>query len=352
MSAFLRLLLLPAVSSFVLACATGTPDPYMYGDGGPTDGAKTEGGGLPDIGGGGKDTGGGDKDTGTVEDTDVSDVEPTPVDAPTYSGESVFGAKPPGAGTSYDDTVGTSCTDDTTCDVTGLGTTLCAATAFTAGALYSPPVCIGVECTITDPTKIYGCDGINGVCLASGTSNICLPACSFDGSSGDKPSGCIGKNVCNAYGWGNSATTGKLIGVGYCFGGCWGDADCPTGQRCQREEGLCRKSVYVYTKALGAACTKADADANACNCLYTTATGKGYCSRQCKFGEIGWCPSGYTCDPALPKDDGAGKTLFTKVPAGIAGYCLKNCTTDLDCVNGYCKENAGTGKKTCQVGTP
>lgn len=38
--------------------------------------------------------------------------------------------------------------------------------------------------------------------------------------------------------------------------------------------------------------------------------------------------------------------------AGLAGYCLKNCATDADCVglNAYCSENAGTGQKTCQIG--
>ena len=37
---------------------------------------------------------------------------------------------------------------------------------------------------------------------------------------------------------------------------------------------------------------------------------------------------------------------------GIAGYCLKNCTTDTDCagLNSYCAEMAGTAQKTCQVG--
>jgi hypothetical protein len=288
-------------------------------------------------------------DTGEESPT-LPTTRPTPSSAPTYDPGAK--TKPTGAGSTYDDTVGRACTSDTTCDVTGAGTTICAKGAFTGmNSLYPTPVCVGISCDIPDPTKIYQCDGINGVCLSAGSSNICLPVCDFDGGSGYKPSGCLGNNVCNAYGWGQDTTLGKFIGIGYCFGGCFDDTDCPSGEKCQREDGLCKTTVDTYTKGLGQSCSKGDTD---CNCLYNNTTTSGYCSAFCKMGESGWCPSGWTCDAFLPKTDTAtGGTAFTKAPATLAGYCTKNCTTDADCTkyNGYCEENAGTGRKTCQPGT-
>lgn len=323
-------------------CAAGSAPLTPYPDGGTPGkdgGVKTDGSLDTKVPG---------SDSTPVEDTNLPDVEPTPSSAPTYDPGTK--TKPAGAGTSYDDTVGQPCSSNGTCDVTLSGTTICAKGAFGGDSLYPTPVCVGASCDAGDGTSVMYCDGINGVCLATSSGGICLPACDFDGSSGYKPYGCPGKNACNAYGWGTDTTTGKFIGIGYCFGGCWGDTDCPSGEVCQREEGLCTKTRKAFTKPIGSACSKGETD---CNCLYATSTSAGYCSLFCKMDEKGWCPSGYTCDAMLPKTDSTGATLFTKAPATMAGYCLKNCTTDAECTSlgGYCEEMAGTGRKTCQVGS-
>ncbi len=342
---FASLTALGLVVAYAGGCATGSAPLTALPDGGP--GTK-DGGVTTDAKTDTKLPGLPDSSTPTA-DTALPTDPPTPSSAPTYDPGPK--TKPAGAGTSYDDTVGQPCSSDTTCDVTGLGDTRCAMGAFGGDSLYPNPVCIGVSCDPGDGTSVMSCDGINGVCLATSSGGICLPACDFDGTSGYKPYGCTGKDACNAYGWGNDSTTGKLIGVGYCYGGCFSDADCPSGERCQREEGVCKKTLDTYTKPIGTACNKGDTD---CFCLYATSTSNGYCSAFCKMDESGWCPSGYTCDAMLPKTDTSGATLFTKAPATMAGYCLKNCTTDADCtaLNGFCKEMAGTGRKTCQVGTP
>jgi len=281
------------------------------------------------------------KDTGAAADTGKADTgKPVPVDADTT---------PP---VSENKTTGKTCKDDAECDPLELGTSFCSPTGFTSGSLYPTPVCFSVECDPGDGTKIVGCDGDTGVCLSTGSGGICLPVCEFDDSA-TAPKGCEGKNKCNIYGWGTDTTTMKTTGVGYCFGGCTADTDCPTGNKCQKEDGLCVKAPVTYTKTPGTACTDADAKAPAkCNCLYTTADKAGYCANTCYFGES-TCGTGFTCDSGLPKtkirDD---DTVFTATPKGMAGYCLKDCTTDADCagLNAYCDENAGVGKKTCQVG--
>jgi hypothetical protein len=268
------------------------------------------------------------------------DVPPTDTvipDTPTGLDTSFDGAGP------GDHTTGLGCVDDTTCDVTGAGVNRCSNGTFSIGTLYPTPVCIGVSCDPGDGTSIMGCDDDLGVCLATSTSGICLPACAF-GNSGAAPTGCIGKDVCNVLGWGKDAT-GTLQGVGYCFGGCVVDADCTKGDQCQRESGLCVKTKIVYTKTLGTACTDLDAKAPAkCECLYLTSTNKGYCSTFCKVGDTATaCPATYTCSPALPTTDPAdGSALFSVDPGGMAGNCLKNCTVDADCtaLNSICKTTA------------
>lgn len=255
-------------------------------------------------------------------------------------------------GPTAEKTTGLACMSDDDCDK-GLGINRCTEGAFGGDSLYPTSVCIGIECDPGDGSKIMGCDGDTGVCLTTASGGICLPVCEFDDSS-TAPKGCIGKNACNVYGWGKDTMTMKTIGIGYCFGGCKADADCPTGNKCQTEDGLCVKTVTAYTKTPGTACTDADAkDPAKCNCLYTTAEKAGYCANVCRFGET-TCGAGFSCDSGLPKtklqDD---DTVFTAVPTGMAGYCLKNCTTDADCagLNAHCDENAGmAGQKTCNVG--
>lgn len=242
--------------------------------------------------------------------------------------------------------VGYPCTSDGDCTSTS---GFCSATGFTSGPLYPSPVCISTGCDAGDGTKIMTCE-TSGVCLSAGSSTICLPECEFDSSS-TPPSGCAGNDACNVYGWG-ADSSGKTIGVGYCFGGCKSNFDCPSGSVCQTEDGLCVTSKTSYTKTLGTACTSADATAPAkCNCLYATSTGSGYCSQFCKIGDS--CPTGYTCDAELPtKDLLKGTALFTTTPTGMAANCLKNCTTDADCsaLGGYCDQSAGVASKTCHIG--
>ncbi|MBI2394329.1 MAG: hypothetical protein HYV09_32465 [Deltaproteobacteria bacterium] len=233
------------------------------------------------------------------------------------------------------DPVGAACDDDGDCQQ-ALGDSFCS-TSFGEGPVYPAPVCVSNECDFFDGA-IETCGRGTGVCLNAGAGGLCLPMCRF-ANDGAAPTGCIGKNACNPYGF--RVAGGSLQGIGYCFGGCRADEDCPTGSKCQRETGLCVKAPVVYTKPLGAACTSADA--KACNCV--TGAGGGYCTSVCRFGETA-CPAGFTCDARLPRPD------FDKVPVGLQGYCLKDCTADADCPAGTCLENAGTGRKTCQIGFP
>lgn len=252
-----------------------------------------------------------------------------------------------------EDKVGQTCMTDDDCDLSGAGTTFCSKAGFSSGPLNPDPVCIGTSCDAGDGTKIMSCGQDTGVCLSTSSSTICLPACDFD-DTGAAPKGCLGKDACNVYGWGTDTTKmpATVVGVGYCFGGCKADADCPSGSSCQTEDGLCVKTKVAYTKTVGTACTKDDASKN-CNCLYSTKTNAGYCSQFCKVGDAGACPSGFTCDTELPKTPiKMGDTVFTKAPTGMAGSCLKNCTADADCASlgAYCDESAGTGTKTCHIG--
>jgi hypothetical protein len=293
-----------------------------------------------------KDTGvatDGKADTGTGGDVSVIPGDETGADA----------------GPEVSKTTGKACATDEDCDTVGDGINRCSKGIFGSSGgndLYPTNVCLGTECDAGDGTSIMGCDGDTGVCLKAGTSNICLGACQFDDSTA-APMGCAGKNACNVYGWGTDSMTMKTIGIGYCFGGCKADSDCESGQVCQTEEGLCVKSgtKVTYTKAVGEACTDTDSTATPakCNCLYATSTKKGYCSSFCKMGSSGDCGAGFACDAQLPKTKVLDTdTVFTAAPVGMAGYCLKTCTSDADCtaINGYCDENAGVGAKTCQIG--
>jgi hypothetical protein len=257
-----------------------------------------------------------------------------------------------------DKTTGKPCATNDECDVTGEAVNVCTKGAFGGDSLYPTNVCIGTSCDVGDGTKVMYCDGDTGVCLKSGTSNICLPLCSWK-DDGTAPTGCAGENACNPYAWGQDDTTKATVGIGYCFGGCKTDADCEDAgaNKCETKTGLCVRTPDTYTKNIGDACTDADVKqtGSACNCLYATnlaGTKSGYCSQFCKVGDTGACASGYTCDSMLPKTKIAPDDIvFTTAPTGMAGYCLKNCATDADCPNnGYCDENAGTGQKTCQVG--
>lgn len=249
-------------------------------------------------------------------------------------------------------TTGSRCASDDDCNRGGVVPNVCSKGGFSGNALYPTPICISTEC---DPGEdIEGfltCDDGTGICLSAGLGGVCLPDCSF-GDSTDAPVGCVGKNKCNLLAWGRDSD-GRATGLGYCFGGCTTDADCPVGNDCQVEEGLCVKSVIAYTKTPGTPCTEADARAPAtCNCVYSRSRRAGYCVDVCYFGET-TCDPGFTCDvglPASPIRD--NDVVFAVVPRGLAGYCLKDCATDADCegLSAYCEQTAGTGRKTCQLG--
>jgi hypothetical protein len=211
-------------------------------------------------------------------------------------------------------------------------------------------MCIDTNPCTPSTTTISLCDGSTGVCLDDGSGSgtgICLPECTFD-DSGSAPVGCAGGlNGCNVAGWG-PGTSGGTIGVGFCFGGCLSDSDCPlSGEKCDTINGLCKTAskIVAPTKALGAACTSADGTSGACNCWYNTSSGKGACTQVCKIGGAA-CPTGFVCDAGLPKTDAtSGATLFTTAPTGLIGQCMKPCTTSKDCVSGLtCQDHAGSGK--------
>lgn len=250
-------------------------------------------------------------------------------------------------------TTGLACSSNTECDPRNAGeeAPYCS-TTLPSGSLYPTPVCIGMPCDPGDGSTIRQCDRGTGVCLASDEGGLCLPECRFK-DDGAVPVGCEAGNACNIYGWG-ALEDGSVIGVGYCFGGCRSDADCKrTGERCQVEDGLCRTTIVTYTKALGDACTVTTSGNPGCNCI-ASRTGQGYCTRVCRVGEAGTCPTGFSCDSGLPRTKLlADDIVFSKAPAGISAYCLKNCTTDADCtaLGAHCDESAGMmGQRTCQVG--
>ena len=255
-------------------------------------------------------------------------------------------------------TTGRACSSNADCDVTGDGINQCSEAYFAAGSLYPTPVCIGTECDPgTDSTKLMSCDGNTGWCLDYGTYRRCYAQCQFSLTDGATPTGCVGKDVCQWLGTSTDASGGKH-GVGDCFGGCIADGDCPTGEVCQREYGECVKPAKKWsaTLPLGSPCTVADRGTATisprCDCWLDPKVGKGYCSTFCRMGDSGGCPLGFTCDAQLPATDSTGAPEFTAAPRGLAGACLKNCTTDSDCTSlgGYCDQRVGTGRKTCQFG--
>jgi hypothetical protein len=245
-----------------------------------------------------------------------------------------------------DRTTGAPCKTDDECDVTARGINICTEGAFGGGdSLYPTPVCVGTTCDPGDVTKVTLCDGDRGVCLPTTTSGgICLPACAFSAAAA-APTGCIGRNVCHAMSWSADAA-GEMRGVGYCFGGCRADADCPIGNICQTETSLCRRTKIVFPKLQGTACNKDDLKEPAkCECVIATGGSSGYCANFCLVGES--CDAGFSCDALLPMKE------FSAVPTGLAARCLKNCTTDDDCagLSAYCEESAGmAGQKTCHPG--
>lgn len=306
-------------------------------------------------------TDGGVKDTGAPVDTG------TPVDtgAPQDTGGGSEASTD--AGPTANNTTGTACTDTAAdffktskaCDPLGLGTGFCDTTL-------PSPVCEQNSCSIPDPTKITDCDGPSGmgigICInEGGTTNFCLAPCTFAGDA-TAPTGCPGKDTCQADGWAPPSGTTALQGVGHCQGTCLTNADCSTGFECQKEYGACvpPANLKTFSKTFGQACNPKDTTTE-CLCLATSSATTGYCSTVCVVPAAGAadpCATGYMCSALLPTQDTTTTpptTLFTAQPAGIAGYCVQTCSTDADCTDlsgatGTCNMTtvgAPTGKGVC-----
>ena len=252
----------------------------------------------------------------------------------------------------YDGTVGKACASNADCQPAGgPGVNVCSNTAFTQ-PLWPTPICVIQSCDPLDPTgngALQFCDGsptdqtAPGICIPTTSPiqkgmGVCLPQCQFQGT-GAAPSGCQGKDTCYAAAFGTN-TSGSLFGIGYCFGGCAADADCPTGSKCQVDQGLCLKALYTRTKTLGQACTMTDATSNACNCDYNTTSNQGVCTQSCTVGGGPACPTGWACDSGLTSTisggaaDGGDIPGFTKQNSGLGGICRKTCTTPGDAGGG------------------
>jgi hypothetical protein len=155
-------------------------------------------------------------------------------------------------------------------------------------------------------------------------------------SNGSKPSGCQGKDGCNVIGWGLLQSSGAPEAFGYCFGGCSADTDCPSGSKCQTNDGTCVTTLVTPTKALGDPCRRAPAanpdPIGACSCMAHPSTGLGYCTQFCLAGanSPAQCPAGYVCDTQLPAQITASNDAsvpgFATQNVGLVGSCLKTCT--------------------------
>ncbi len=323
---------------WTVACGartTGLADIDFAGD----DAAALDGGvdgHLPSIDAPGIDTRPGIDARPDVVAVDVLGVDVTP---------------PPDSGPPGDHTTGKACKDDSTCDVTGAGDAHCSVDLFSFGSISPTPTCINLNCDPGSGVGVVRCDGDLGICLpvdgGSSIPGLCIGSCRIDATSGSPAAGCVGKDVCNYYAL-DKDPSGRSVGVGYCLGGCTRDADCAsTGETCQIETGECVRSHVDFKKKLGELCTASDFGV-ACSCYY--GTGPGYCSQFCTVDGAA-CPSGYSCDGLLPSTDGSGSATFKTFPKGVAGYCLKECTSDGDCaaLGGTCTASGGLAKKTCKA---
>ena len=172
-----------------------------------------------------------------------------------------------------------------------------------------------------NPTSPGVCVPITGALSGDGLNNteagICLPQCAFGG--GGPASGCIGNDVCNAYGIAAPVAPGTSVpgGLGYCFGGCLENSECPAGTKCQTDEGICVAVPVPPTIPVGGPCTLDDDTTQTCNCAYGPSEG-GYCTTFCIAGQSG-CPSAWVCETYEPTP------AFTTPTAGMGGQCAPSC---------------------------
>jgi len=301
--------------------------------------------------------GDGGNDSGTIHHPDTG----------TSSGDDSGGDD--SGGTQTDGTTGKQCTTDADCN-TGPGVDKCSNTGgtgfFMAGQLFSTPVCLipptqAGNCDPGTDGNLHFCDGPDdpsspGVCLQDGsaTVGICLPQCGF-AQDGSAATGCVGTDVCNVAGFATSGADGggPVVGIGYCFGGCITDADCPAGNKCQTDEGICLIAPTTGDAPQGTGCKASSTGASTpvCNCIANTSTNEGYCGQFCKTGGTA-CPTGSICDAQLPltlvNSDDASIPGWTTANPGLAGFCSPTCVID-----GGASDEAGTcyTNSTCQSGT-
>jgi hypothetical protein len=243
-------------------------------------------------------------------------------------------------------TVGKICDTNADCSVPNAkNDNKCSKGAFTAGDLFSSPICYQRTCTQGTGGTVADllCDGEAGLCLptsATGNTGICLPLCEFDSTKVVTP--CQGGNKC-AIAYSATNTKNEVSAIGTCGGACQADADCKgtAGQICQVETGLCvNADTPKFVKAYGEGCDGSKSAPADCNCNAvggTTANkDKGVCTRACVTGAAGdtacnAAVAGWKCTARLPVVDSNNKPAFTAQPNDIRGQCALPCTDDVIC---------------------
>lgn len=334
------------------------------------------------------------KDSGVADTKTDGAIDSKPGDVSVVDGDT----KPPPP--VADKTTGKTCTSDTDCDVTGNGLGRCTNKIYIISPLNPTAICIQIDggggdaCDMGDGTTIPFCDGDTGLCTKSGTNpSICDAFCAID-DTGKVTQACAGKNACNPELLGTDGTTKKNTLYGTCQSGCATDADCPTNSVCDELQNFCVEKTcttdtdcsklftkpppgfkcvadatggkshckFSYAKKVGDKCTPAaTAGTSSADCICFGKTGAGtdggMCISLCKTVAFGTanaeCGTGFTCDPLLNAKDKDGKDIYDpsfKLPAGMGGYCVKNCAADADCgITGWtCEQSAGTAAKTCR----
>jgi hypothetical protein len=202
------------------------------------------------------------------------------------------------------------------------------------------PVCIvpvdatGLNCDPGTDGMIHRCDGPDcagttgcttpGICLPltnppTAGQGVCVQECIFK-PDGSAAIGCTGNNACNPNPAGLllQGSSGGVIGLGYCGGGCMTDADCHGPWKyCATDFGVC---VSAPPAALP----------EPCGCFENTTTMSGFCAKSCVVGRATKCPTGTVCDalePTMITDQtNTASPAFTKQNTGLVGTCLPSCT--------------------------
>ncbi len=261
----------------------------------------------------------------------------------------------------YDGTVGRVCQSDDDCRAAnGPGINTCSLSeAIFLAVVYPTPICLST-CTFVNDNALHYCDGKDdpsspGVCipnpgvpvaaLGMSQAGICLPWCRFAadgtvavGSNGSAPA-CQLNDVCQPYIFlppqtATGTDDGGALGIGFCWGGCTQNSDCPTGSACQTDVGNCISTV-VPSLTTGTPCTSADLAMNSqdaqCNCELVAGSDAGYCTQFCiTDSTTATCPAGFVCDAFEPVElmgaDGGSATGFVTQNPGLSGTCLAACS--------------------------